>query len=69
MFKRVPSAGAEADKELKSLAPTSCPTIGNTPVVRRITCILLGHSKTNNKCQRCGEQFGIPKMPYPPAPP
>lgn len=42
---------------------------GNTYVVRRIFCIFFGHIKLNNKCQRCYEQFGVPKMDYPPEPP
>ena len=51
------------------IAPTSSQPCSNTNVVRRIVCVMLGHPKIKNKCQRCGEQFGVPKMDCPPEPP
>ena len=45
------------------------PAIGNTNVVCRLICFFAGHKKIKNKCQRCGTQFGVPKMDYPPEPP
>ena len=51
MFKRVPSAGTKADSDLKLIAPTSRPTIGNTIVVRRLCLSTIGmraiHSMSN----------------------
>jgi len=69
MFNSVRSRRDEADKRdaadgLFVSQHSSKPHVGS-----RIVCFFLGHVKINKVCQRCGQQFGVPKMDCPPEPP
>ena len=57
------------NKDKQMIVTSSAPNCTKRNVIRRIGCLLFGHFKIKNKCQKCGEQFGVPKMDFPPVPP
>lgn len=61
--------GLKHNSEQKADKKHVRPAIANANVVCRFACFLFGHKKIKNKCQRCGVQFGVPKMKNPPPPP
>lgn len=63
------SAGTEAEQRTEADEKHVSPAIAKPNVVCRFACFFFGHKKIKNKCQRCGVQFGVPKMDCPPEPP
>lgn len=62
-------AGTKADSEQKDQDMQVSQHSRKPNVICRLICLFLGHKKIKNKCQRCGTQFGVPKMDCPPKPP